>query len=238
MEVHNMGVIDRVSRLVRANVNDLLDQAEDPEIMIDQILRDMESNIVDARKQVASMIAQEKELEFERDETQKLADAWGDKAQRAVDAGKDDLAREALRRQKDYGDNAALYEQQLQLQNQAVTKLKSQLSQLEAKYDQTRGQRDSLVARQKRARAQAQIAKSIGSADFSSMDPTSDLDRMERKIRSQEATTAAMLEMQDDSIDAQFAELDYDSDIEARLAALKGGKTAAAEIPASLDSDE
>src|SRR5215218_9629474 len=238
MEVHNMGVIDRVSRLVRANVNDLLDQAEDPEIMIDQILRDMESNIVDARKQVASMIAQEKELEFERDETQKLADAWGDKAQRAVDAGKDDLAGEALRRQKDYGDNAALYEQQLQLQNQAVTKLKSQLSQLEAKYDQTRGQRDSLVARQKRARAQAQIAKSIGSADFSSMDPTSDLDRMERKIRSQEATTAAMLEMQDDSIDAQFAELDYDSDIEARLAALKGGKTAAAEIPASLDSDE
>ncbi len=233
-----MGVIDRVSRLVRANVNDLLDQAEDPEIMIDQILRDMESNIADARKQVASMIAQEKELEYERDETQKLAGAWGDKAQRAVDAGKDDLAREALRRQKDYGDNSALYEQQLELQNQAVTKLKGQLSQLEAKYDQTRSQRDSLVARQKRARAQAQIAESVGGADFSSMDPTSDLDRMERKIRSQEATSAAMLEMQDDSIDAQFAELDYDSEIEARLAALKAGKSAATEIPASLDTNE
>jgi len=232
-----MGVIDRVSRLVRANVNDLLDQAEDPEIMIDQILRDMGSNISDARKQVASMIAQEKELEYERDETRKLADAWGDKAQRAVDAGKDDLAREALRRQKDYGDNATLYEQQLELQSQAVNKLKGQLSQLEAKYDQTRSQRDSLVARQKRARAQAQIAESVGGSNFSSLDPTSDLDRMERKIRSQEATSAAMLEMQDDSIDAQFAELDYDSDIEARLAALKGGKSAAAEIPASLDTD-
>ncbi|TXG82656.1 MAG: PspA/IM30 family protein, partial [Thermomicrobiales bacterium] len=164
-----MGVIDRVSRLVRANVNDLLDQAEDPEIMIDQILRDMESNISDARKQVAAMIAQEKELEFERNETQKLADAWGDKAQRAVDAGKDDLAREALRRQKDYADNAALYEQQLELQSQAVVKLKSQLAQLEAKYDQTRSQRDSLIARQKRARAQAQIAGSMSGADFSSM---------------------------------------------------------------------
>lgn len=232
-----MGVIDRVSRLVRANVNDLLDQAEDPEIMIDQILRDMESNISDARKQVAAMIAQEKELEFERNETQKLADAWGDKAQRAVDAGKDDLAREALRRQKDYADNAALYEQQLELQSQAVVKLKSQLAQLEAKYDQTRSQRDSLIARQKRARAQAQIAESMSGADFSSMDPSSDLDRMERKIRGQEARTAAMLEMQDDSVDAQFAELDYDSDIEERLAALKAGSAGAAELPASLDSE-
>jgi phage shock protein A len=232
-----MGVLDRVSRLVRANINDLLDQAEDPEIMIDQILRDMESNIADARKQVAAMIAQEKELEYDRDETQKLADAWGSKAQRAVDAGKDDLAREALRRQKDYSDNAALYEQQLQLQSQAVAKLKSQLSQLEAKYDQTRSQRDTLIARQRRARAQATIAASLSGADFSSMDPTSDLDRMERKIRSQEAQTAALLEMEDDSIEAQFAELDYDADIEARLAELKAGRSAAGEIPASTNTD-
>lgn len=231
-----MGVIDRMSRLVRANVNDLLDQAEDPEKMIDQIIRDMESNIGDARKQIAAMIAQEKELEYDRDETQKLADAWGDKAARAVQANKDDLAREALRRQKDYADNAALYDQQLIAQKDAVTKLKSQLSQLEAKYDQTRSQRDTLVARQKRARAQAQVASSLNSADFSSMDPSSDLDRMERKIRGQEAKTAAMLEMQDDSLDAQFAELDYDSDIEDRLAALKASTKPAAEIPASVDT--
>jgi phage shock protein A len=231
-----MGVIDRMSRLVRANVNDLLDQAEDPEKMIDQIIRDMESNIADARKQVAAMIAQEKELEYDRDETQKLADAWGDKAQRAVEANKDDLAREALRRQKDYADNAALYDQQLVAQKEAVTKLKSQLSQLEAKYDQTRSQRDSLVARQKRARAQAKVAGSLSSADFSSMDPSADLDRMERKIRGQEAQTAAMLEMQDDSIDAQFAELDYDSDIEERLAALKASVQPSAEIPAKVDT--
>jgi phage shock protein A len=231
-----MGVIDRMSRLVRANVNDLLDQAEDPEKMIDQIIRDMESNIADARKQVAAMIAQEKELEYDRDETQKLADAWGDKAQRAVEANKDDLAREALRRQKDYADNAALYDQQLIAQKEAVTKLKSQLSQLEAKYDQTRSQRDTLVARQKRARAQAKVAGSLNSADFSSMDPSTDLDRMERKIRGQEAQTAAMLEMQDDSIDAQFAELDYDSDIEERLAALKASVQPSAEIPAKVDT--
>jgi phage shock protein A len=107
---------------------------------------------------------------------------------------------------------------------------------LEAKYDQVRSQRDTLVARQKRARAQAQVAGALNPADFSSMDPTSDLDRMERKIRGQEAQTAAMLEMQDDSIDAQFAELDYDSDIEDRLAALKESVKPSAEIPAKVDT--
>ncbi len=196
-----MGVIDRVSRLVRANVNDLLDQAEDPEIMIDQILRDMESNIGDARKQVAS---DDRAGKRTRIRSRRNAESWrmpgADKAQRAVDAGKDDLAREALRRQKDYGENAELYDQQLELQRQSVAKLKGQLSALEAKYEQTRSQRDTLVARQKRARAQAQIAEAMGGTDFSSMDPSSDLDRMERKIRGQEARTAAMLEMQDDLV--------------------------------------
>lgn len=233
-----MGVIDRMSRLVRANVNDLLDQAEDPEKMIDQIIRDMESNVVDARKQVAAMIAQEKELEHDRDETQKLADAWGEKAKRAVEASKDDLAREALRRQKDYADNADLYDQQLATQKETVGKLKSQLSQLDAKLDQTRSHRDTLIARQKRARAQAQVAGSLNPADFSSLDPSADLDRMERKIRSNEAQTAAMLEMQSDSLESQFAELDYDSDIEDRLAALKASTKPAGEIPANTDSND
>lgn len=232
-----MGVIDRVSRLVRANVNDLLDQAEDPEKMIDQILRDMESNIGEARKQVAAMIAQEKELEHDQNETNKLADAWSDKARRAVGAGKDDLAREALRRQKDYSESANLYGQQLAAQTETVDKLKSQLSQLEAKYEQTRSQRDSLVARHKRARAQAQVAASLDTSDFSSMDPSADLDRMERKIRSQESRTAAMLEMQNESLDTQFAELDYDSDIEDRLAELKASVEPAGEIPAKVESD-
>ena len=90
-----------MSRLIRANVNDLIDQAEDPEKMIDQILREMQDNIVMARAQVAAMIAQEKELEMDAEETKRSADEWGRKAERAVTAGKDDLAREALRRKRD-----------------------------------------------------------------------------------------------------------------------------------------
>jgi phage shock protein A len=215
-----MGIMDRLSTLVRANINDLLDKAEDPEKMIDQILRDMETNIGQARQQVASMIAQEKELEADYAETSKLAVEWSAKAQRAVDAGKDDLAREALRRKRDNEQNAGVYQQQLTVQEQTVTKLKEQLRQLEAKYQSTMSQRDTMLARARRARAQEQVARTL--TTFSPMDPTADLERMERKIRGSEAKAAAMVEMGEESFDTQFRELDYDTDIEAELAALKG----------------
>ncbi|MBX3069580.1 MAG: PspA/IM30 family protein [Thermomicrobiales bacterium] len=214
-----MGITDRVSRIIRANINDLLDRAEDPEIMIDQILRDMASSIDDARGQVATMVAQEKLLEGDFAEAEKLTTAWGEKAERAVAAGKDDLAREALRRKRDSSENAGLYAEQLEVQRHAVGRLKQQLGQLESKYQATLSQRDSLLARQKRARAQRQLTDQISS--FSPFDPTADLERMERKIRQDEAEAAALLELDDTSFDQQFAELDADDAIEAELAALK-----------------
>src|SRR6476469_5154629 len=108
-----MGIIDRISQLTRANVNDMLDRAEDPEKMLNQILRDMETNIREAREQVASMIAQEKEIEIDLSKSQRLSSEWGEKAKRAVDAGKDDLAREALRRKRDNDETATVYSSQL-----------------------------------------------------------------------------------------------------------------------------
>lgn len=214
-----MGILDRLSRLVRANVNDMLDRAEDPELMLDQILRDMESNIQLARGQVASMIAQDKELQADLKEVQDLSQEWQTKASRAVEAGKDDLAREALRRKKDNDESATLYQQQLTAQSQTVDKLKSQLAALESKYQSTLSNRDALIARQRRAKATQRVADTVST--FSPMDPTNELDRIERKIRGNEARAEATIEMHDDSLDSQFAELDYDTDVEAELEALK-----------------
>jgi phage shock protein A len=231
-----MGIMDRLSRLIRANINDLIDKAEDPEKMIDQILRDMESSIQQARQQVAAMIAQEKELEADLAETQNLASEWANKAKRAVEAGKDDLAREALRRKRDNESNAALYAQQLSVQRQAVDKLKEQLRQLEAKYQATLSQRDTLLARQRRARAQQKVAATLSS--FSPLDPTADLERMERKIRGDEAKAAALVEMGDESFEAQFRELEEDGDIEAELQALKAGSATSTEaLPEGTSQD-
>lgn len=218
-----MAILDRISRLVRANVNDLIDQAEDPEKMIDQILRDMQSNITTARAQVASMIAQEKELEADVSESEQLVSEWEAKARRAVSAGKDDLAREALRRKHDASENLELYREQHTTQQHTVEKLKSQLQKLESKYQATLSQRDSLIARQRRAHAQQQVAERVSS--LSPLDASSELDRMERKIRSNEARAAATAEIEDTSFDAQFRELDYDLDIERELEALKSGSS-------------
>lgn len=221
-----MGIFDRISQLTRANINELLDRAEDPEKMLNQILRDMETNIRQAREQVAAMIAQEKEFEADLASTRKLSSEWAAKAKRAVDAGKDDLAREALRRKRDNDENTAVYESQLATQEQTVAKLKQQLQALESKYQSTLSHRDTLIARQRRAQAQVKVAESL--SEFSPMDPTADLDRMERKIRGKEAKAAALTELGDESFDAQFRELDVDSDIEMELALLKGDTPSAA----------
>jgi phage shock protein A len=218
-----MGILDRLSRLVRANVNDMLDRAEDPELMLDQILRDMEENIQLARGQVASMIAQEKELQGDLKEVQGLSTEWQTKAERAVQAGKDDLAREALRRKKDNDESATLYQQQLATQSQTLDKMKSQLSALESKYQSTLSHRDALIARQRRAKATQRVADTVST--FSPMDPTAELDRIERKIRGNEARAEATIEMPDDPLDSQSAELDYATDIEAELEALKASTT-------------
>lgn len=226
------GIMDRLSRLIRANVNDLIDQAEDPEKMIDQILRDMQESITMARAQVAAMIAQEKELELDAAETKKLASEWGRKAERAVGAGKDDLAREALRRKRDNEENSTIYTEQLAVQSQAVAKLKDQLRQLEAKYQTTLGARDTLIARQRRAKAQRQVAEAV--VVFTPLDPSSELDRMERKIRSEEAHAMAALEIGEDSYEAQFQALNSESDVEDELQALK--KSLGSGSPQSLPS--
>jgi phage shock protein A len=232
-----MGILDRMSRLVRANVNELIDRAEDPEKMIDQIIRDMQTNITDARRQVAAMIAQEKELEADLKESRDLSNEWAAKAKRAVDAGKDDLAREALRRKRDSDENLAVYEQQHTVQEQTVGKLKQQLSALESKYQQTLSQRDALIARKRRADSTKAVITSSSAAVSSlgdGLNAGAELDRMEAKIRSTESEAAAYQELESESMDAQFRELDYDVDIENELEALKSGSSAVAgELPSN-----
>ena len=229
-----MGILDRVSRLVRANINDLIDGAEDPEKMIDQILRDMQTNIATARSQVASMIAQEKELQADLAETRQLSTEWEEKAKRAIAAGKDDLAREALRRKRDNDENASIYQHQYETQRQTVEKLRQQLGLLESKYQSTLGQRDSLMARQRRAKASKQVGQFTSS--LSPLDASSEIDRMERKIRGTESEAAALADLEFSSMDAQFRELDYDIDVERELEALKAGSSASGQLSDGSDS--
>ena len=172
-----MGILDRVSTMLRANINALLDQAEDPEKMMDQIIRDMGEAIRQARGQVAEMIAQEKRLEADQVRNRTLADEWERKAELALQRGSEDLAKEALRRKIDFERNAQVYGQQLQSQEQVVGKLKGDLGALESKFEQAKRDRDMLIARHRRAVAQQRVLKTAG--ELAGIDSTSEIRRLE-----------------------------------------------------------
>jgi phage shock protein A len=214
-----MSVLDRISQVLRANINDLLDRAEDPEKILNQILRDMEDALRQGQSQVADQIAQEKMIQSDLDAATKNTAEWGKKAELAVSKGMDDLAREALHRQSDYEQQVEIYQKQLDVQHQAVAKLKTDLAALEKKYDDARRNKDMLIARAKRTAAQKQI--STASTKLSSVDYSSDLARMERRIQEQEARVAAQQEMQSTSTDAKFEQIGASDAVEQRLVELK-----------------
>ena len=226
-----MGIFDRISRLLRANVNDALDNAEDPEKMLDQLVRDMAEEIRGARGQVAAMIAQEKELAADKAEGERTSAEWQRRAELAVAQGKDELAREALRRKRDSDENARVYSEQLAAQQQTVSRLKNQLQELENKYDQMESKRDALIARSRRAKAQQQVSESLGNLPTSGA--ASEFERFERRVRTTEAKAAASSEMAELDTDDDFAALDRDMGVEDELSALKAKRGGGASAPAS-----
>jgi phage shock protein A len=206
--------------LVRSNVNDLLDRAENPEKTLDQVIRDMAEAINKAKAEVADTIAQKNLIEEDLNESRQLAGEWNKKAELAVKRGKDDLAREALRRQKDYVANAQVYEHQLTTQQEVVDRLKSDLQALQSKYEEIVRNRQVLISRHRTAQAQQRVQKTA--AAMAGIDPTSELGRMEEKIRLEEARARAGAELNESSLDRQFAELESgDDELEDELAALK-----------------
>ena len=223
-----MGILDRMTRLLRANVNDALDRAEDPEKMLDELLREMGQEIRQARGQVAAMIAQEKELAADKAEADRVSAEWQRRAEMAVDQGRDDLAREALRRKRDSDENARVYAEQLTAQQQTVSRLKNQLQDLENKSRQAESKRDALIARSRRAKAQQQVSETMSNLPESSA--STEFERFERRIRTTEAKAAASEELAQVGLDDDFAELEQDFGVDDELAALKasrGGGSAA-----------
>ena len=226
-----MGVFDRISRLVRANVNDALDNAEDPEKMLEQLIRDMTEEIRQARGQVATMIAQEKELAADKSEADRNASEWQRRAELAVAQSKDDLAREALRRKRDSEENARIYGEQLTAQQTTVTRLKNQLQELDNKLGQMQSKRDALIARSRRAKAQQQVSETI--SNLPDGNAASEFERFERRIRTTESKAAASAELAELGHDDEFAALDQDFGVEDELAALKSKRPGAAATTAS-----
>ena len=188
-----MGILERISTVLKANINALISKAENPEKMLNQLVIDMNEQLIEAKKQVALSIADEKKLERQMLENQSQSGEWERKAMLAVKAGKDDLAKEALVRQQEYTGYAGQFKKEYDSQHGSVEQLKDALRQLQAKIEEVNRKKNLLIARAKRAEAQKQIQKTMGQlAGGSSFDT---FDRMAAKVDQLEAEADAAKEL-------------------------------------------
>src|SRR5438093_2049245 len=218
-----MGLFDRLSTLMRSNINDLISRAENPEKMLNQLIVDMKSNLAKAKQQVASAIADERKLQSDAEAMKEQAEYWERRAMMAVQEGRDDLAKQALGRYNEQLQGA----QQLQetwLKHKAETEqLKLSLRQLNDKIEEAKRKKNILVARSKRAEAQQRIQETMsGMSDKSAFES---FERMAEKIEASERKAIAAAELNEevsgDRLARQFEALEYKGSSDQQLLELK-----------------
>jgi phage shock protein A len=216
--------MERVATLIRANLNDLIDKAEDPEKLIKQVILDMQNQLLQVKTQVAIAIADEHLLGKKRQENDEKAAEWMRKAGLAVDKKEDDLARAALERAMSFRRLGENYAQQIADQSIQVENLKSALLQLEQKLAEARGKSDLIIARHRRARA----LNRAGDARMKAGDLTGDIsfDRLQGKVQASEALGQAKAELLGDNMEHRLAALEKQDEVERLLAELKASRGA------------
>jgi phage shock protein A len=234
-----MGLFDRVSRVVRSNLNAAVSSAEDPEKILDQAIIDMQEDLVQMRQAVARAIAAQKRSQQQADKSEAAANSWQQRAQLALQKGNEELAREALVRKKTEAEAAAALKGQLTQQNASVDTLKRQLIALESKISEAKTKKDMLKARASAAKANEQLQKSVGSLGTGSA--MSAFERMEEKVLMMEASGEAAAELAGANLESQFARLESGTDVDYELEAMKaqmisGAPPAQEALPAATDS--
>ena len=214
-----MGLLERVGTLVKANLNDLIDKAENPSKMIKQVILDMENQLLQVKTQVAISIADQHMLEKKEMEHQEKAAEWLRKAELAVDRGHDDLARAALERQKASERTVESFRQQVADQRAQVTTLKAALGKLEQKLGEAVAKSETLLVQHRRARALGKASDAqIGIGDRSSIRT---FDRMKEKVSREEAVSQAKAELAGGNLEDRFTQLERDDEVDRLLAELK-----------------
>ena len=218
-----MGIFARLATLIKSNINDLISSSEEPEKMLEQIIIDMNTQLIEAKKQVAASIADEKRLARQLEEEKAKSVEWERRAMLAVRANDDNLAKEALARRKEHGQLTEQHQQQWQKQKNAVDQLKLALRALNNKIEEAKRKKNLLIARKKRAEAQKSIQETMsGLRNASAFEA---FDRMAGKIEQMEAEAEAAVELSSeysgDVLANKFDELEVTQGADEDLMALK-----------------
>ncbi|MGK3992130.1 PspA/IM30 family protein [Sorangium sp. So ce1024] len=218
-----MGIFARLATLIKSNLNDLISRSEDPEKMLNQVVIDMSNQLIEAKKQVAVSIADEKRLAKQAEQEAANAAEWERRAMLAIKAGDDALAKEALNRKKEHDQLATTYKDQWQKQKQAVDQLKTALRLLNTKIEEAKRKKNVLIARKKRAEAQKAIQETMSGLNNASAFET--FDRMANKIDQIEAEAEAAGEIAEqytgDTLAHRFGQLEATAGADDELLALK-----------------
>lgn len=214
-----MSFWERISDLINANIADALDKAEDPEKMANEYLRQLNDQYYEAKSQVAAAMADETRLQQKMIEAQSQVEQYRNMAETALTQGKEDLAKKALQHKLQAQNLAKQYEEQFRTQDEQVDELEDALAALEARISQTQAKRDLIIAKKNRTQTQQILqstARSIGK--ISAIDK---MDELEEKVDDQLAQADAMAKLESGSADAQFSELQTQSQVDSELAELK-----------------
>lgn len=217
-----MGIFGRIADIFKANVNDALDKMEDPEKMIKQMVIEMQEAIAKATSGLATAMAQEKKLERDYNGYVEQAKGWEAKAMTALNAGNEDLARQALAKKAEADQQAKQYEVMFTQARDTAAKLKTQVEGLKAKLNEAKMKESTLIARNQSAQAQKQIAKQVGNFDASSN--FAKFDKWEEKILKNEAEAQAFTELGADSsksLNDEFKLLEKNTQVDDELAKLR-----------------
>jgi phage shock protein A len=218
-----MGLLERVGTLIRANLNDMIDRAEDPEKMIKQVMMDMENQYLQVKTQVAVSIADQHMLEKKLRENEDLGKDWMRKAEVAVDKGEDDLARAALDRFHTSQRLTLSYKEQVDDQKAQVEALKSALLKLEQKLEEAKSKRDLLLARHRRSVALGKAAHAQTALGDNSKSAT--FDRLKDRVHHTESVASAEVELLTDDMGEKLTRLDRDNEVERLLNDLKSRRS-------------
>lgn len=214
-----MGLFDRISRVVRSNLNDMVSKAEDPEKILEQTLIDMQEDLVQLRQAVAQAIASQKRSQQQYNQAQSQTNQWLSRAQLALQKGDENLAREALQRKKGYEEQANTIKLTLDQQTAQVDTLKRNLIQLESKISEAKTKKNMLKARAQAAKANEQLQGMLGGIDATG--GMAAFERMEEKVLQMEARSQAAGELAGADLDSQFKALEAGSGVDDELEALK-----------------
>lgn len=227
-----MGLLDRISRLVKSNVNSLVSGAEDPEKALQQAVADMQGDLVSMRQAVAQAIATQKRTERQYDQASRMAQEWYNRAQLALQKGDETTARDALTRRQTYAQTAQTLSPQISQQTEIVQQLKANMKGLERKIADARTKKDMYIARARAAQSSARLNEMMTGAHSS----VGAFEKMEARVLDLEAQAEVMGELAADPIEKQFAQLEGQAGVEAQLAAMKAqmqGKSPNTSLPPS-----